>query len=196
MLALAAAALLASLACPQTQAPAPADAETLAAVKRFVRLDVADMTPAYIERMMAVDPETIPQPWRRRLQAKQLELNTFRQLGEGKRKGTVRIPDDECAIPKDAKSGSVRILQMAGYVEIYDDDMAYLEDSTHCTERKMMCEFSLQVVVEGDKKGRAHKRYFLHPKDPLMALVSEFRTRHGNHDTNFFGGKIFPTCSG
>lgn len=172
------------------------DAQTANEIPRFVKLDVASMTPEYIQHMLSVDPADVPAKYRKAFDAKRLELYTMKQLGEGERKGTIRMPDKDCSIPKEAKTGDVKILIMAGYLEIYDNEEAYLISNTHCTERQMMCEFSLQVVhehVAGKKEVRT--RYFLNSKDPLMALVTELRERGGNHDTPFFGRSPFPQCS-
>jgi hypothetical protein len=182
------------LAATLAAAQAP-DKQMVRAVERFVKTDVSDMTPAYIERMMAVDPQAVPPKLRRRLEAKRLELETYKQLGEGKRRGTVRTPEKDCALPKDADNREASVLLLAGFVEIFDPDVAYLQETTHCSQRKMMCEFSLHVVLKTQKKGPPLRRWFLHSKDPLMALVGEFQTKGANSDTKFFGLPK-PICSG
>lgn len=187
--------LAAALAAPRPAAAA-LDADTAKEIPRFVKLDVAGMTPAYIEHMVAVDAADVPAKYRKAFEAKKLELYTMKQLGEGKRKGTIRMPDKDCSIPKEGKSDDVKILLMSGYVEIYDNEETYLEEKTRCSQREMMCEFSLQVVHEHvPKKKEVRTRYFLYPKDALYALVEEYRARGGNHDTAFFGSAPFPTCN-
>ena len=191
MLALAAAALAAPTLVVAGTPPAPA------AVEGFIRLDISDMTPSYIESMMAVNETSVPKRLRRKFQAKKLELHTYRQLGEGQRKGTVRVPGNDCALPKEGKSKDASLLLLVGYVEISDDDVQYLEKNTHCSERKMMCEFSLQIIYVRNKRSkRDEKRYFLHPRDPLMALIGEYHSKGGNRDTPFFGRSPFPVCGG
>ena len=179
-----------SLAAAQT-----ADPKTVREVERFVSMELADMSPELVTRMMAVDPQTVPPRLWRRFQGRCLELETYRQLAENKKRGTVRTPDKDCALPKDADSSEARMLMMAGFVEVFDQDVEYLKDTTHCTPRQMMCEFTLKVVLEKQKKGPPKRRWFLHAKDPLMALVSEFRTKGANRDTPFFGLPK-PICSG
>ncbi len=172
------------------------DSQTEKELPRFVKMSVSDMNPDYIEHMLSIDPADVPAKHRKAFDAKRLELYTMKQLGEGKRKGTIRMPDKACSVPKEAKSEDIKVLQMAGYLEIYENEMVYLETNTHCTERQMACEFSLQVVhehVPGKKEVRT--RYFLHSKDPLMALVGQYRESGGHHDTNFFGQNTFPQCS-
>ena len=170
------------------------DAETEKEVPRFVKMDVGDMTPGYIEHMLKVDAKDVPEKLRKKFEAKKLELYTMKQLGEGKRKGTIRMPEKDCAALSESKSQDIKALLMVGYTEVFDHEIVYLQKNTRCTERQMMCEFSLQIVLE--KKAKfTEKRYFLHAKDPLMALVSQYREKGGSRDTNFFGGGIFPTCN-
>ena len=59
---------------------------------------------------------------------------------------------------------------------------------TQCTERDLMCEFTLQVVTGKAKKtGHARRFLFLHPKDPMFALVAQYREQGRVKQTNFFG---------
>jgi hypothetical protein len=166
-------------------------------VERFIQMDVSDMTPSFIESMMAVEEKDVPAKLRKRFRAKKFELYTYRQLGEGNRKGTVRIPDKDCAVAGEVKSQDIEMLLSVGFVEILENEVDYLKKNTRCSERKMMCEFTLQIVLEREKKRKElKKRFFLHAKDPLMALVSEYRTKGANHDTPFFGRSPFPVCGG
>src|SRR4051812_20990351 len=70
----------------------------------FVKVEISQLTPAYIQHMMAVNEKEVPPKLLPRFQARKLELNALRHLGEGNRKGSIRIPDKACAIPDDAKS--------------------------------------------------------------------------------------------
>ena len=172
------------------------DAQTAKEIPRFVKLDVGSMTPEYIQHMLAVNDDDVPVKYRKAFQAKKLQLYSMRQLGEGERKGTIRMPDNDCSIPKEAKSSDTGMLKMAGYTEITEDEELYLEKNTRCSQREMMCEFSLQVVHQhtaGRKEVRT--RFFLMPQDPLMALVIEYRQKGGSHDTPFFGRSAYPQCS-
>jgi ketosteroid isomerase-like protein len=57
-----------------------------------------------------------------------------------------------------------------------------------------MCEFSLRVLVE--KKGKpltTRVRFFLHFRDPVFALVGQYRDGHSGQ-THFFGVGA-PTCA-
>ena len=57
------------------------------------------------------------------------------------------MPKADCSIAKEAKGDSAGVLKMAGYEEITDDEERWVMDKTKCTERDLMCEFTLQVVT-------------------------------------------------
>ncbi|MDE2237189.1 MAG: hypothetical protein KGK30_04820 [Elusimicrobia bacterium] len=166
-------------------------------VESFLRTPIAKLPTNRIDDFMSVDPQTLPARLRRPYAARRLELQTCKQLAEGKKKGPILMSSKDCAIPKEAKSDSARILKMAGFEEIQEDEEQYLIHRTSCSERDMMCDYSLQIIITRDKQGRpARRRYFLYPNDPLMALVAEYRS-HGRvgGNTNFFGGKMGVLCT-
>ena len=169
-------------------------AVALADVERFVKTPVADMTPDYIQAMLAVDEKTLSPKLRERFVAKRLELHVYRQMAEGQKRGTIRMPDSDCSIPLQAKADNIAMLKQLSFMEITEDEVHYLEESTKCSQIKMMCEFTLQIVHKKVGK-RVETHYFIHPKDALAALVSEFRTKGRNTDTPFFGRSPFPQCS-
>jgi len=82
---------------------------------------------------------------------------------------------------------------MAGYVELFEDDLLCVEKETKCTPHDLMCEFTLQSVVEikGKKK---NLRYFMHQNDIIMGIVAGCRGKNGvGKQTNFFG-TMKPLC--
>ena len=84
---------------------------------------------------------------------------------------------------------------MAGYEEIFEGEERYLVDKTKCSQKQQMCEFSLQVILEKQPGTKSVlKRYFLHSRDPLMALVGEYRASGRRRNTDFFGLGTFPSC--
>ncbi len=178
------------------EAPTVLDKDTLAMVEAFLKLPTQNLPPEHIPRFLAVKPSTLPKKLRTAFAAKRLELYTLKQMADGKRKGSVRMPEKDCAVPQDAKSTSVTILLMAGFVEISEEEEIYLKDETHCSERAMMCEFSLQIILERiGRKGTPHRRFFLHPNDPLFALVGEYRAVGRRRQTNFFGEGGHALCA-
>jgi hypothetical protein len=182
--------LLLMLLAPLSAAP-KADAETIKTVELFLKTPTESLPPESIEGFMAVDVETLPKALREKTQAKKLELHVLRHIADGKKKGFFRTPGPECARPKEAGSLIVKILRMAGFSEITKREKEYLEQRTTCTERELMCEFTLQVV-ENKRPGR-DPIYLLHEKDQLMAYLAEFRQGRKSTDTNFFGS-LKPTC--
>jgi len=169
-------------------AAAPAlDQDTLAMVKAFLRLPTDQIPAAHIPKFLAVDPAALPEMLRQRFLAKRLELFTLKQLADGKKKGSVRMPEADCAVPRDAQSKSAGLLGMAGYEEIKELEEDYVMEQTRCTEHDLMCEFTLQILAPpGDKKEGQGRRLFLHQDDPLFAMVTLYR-RHGRASTHFFG---------
>lgn len=179
------------------EAPAAVDKDTLAMVEAFLKLPTPSLPPDSIPRFLAVEPKALPKKQRTAFMAKRLELYTLRQMAEGKRKGNVRMPEKDCAVSQDAKSGVLRVLLMAGYVEISQDEENYLINETRCTEHSLMCEFSLQIVVEtSGGKGAARRRLFLYPSDPAFALLADYRSMGGRrHQTNLFGDGARAMCA-
>ena len=188
-----AALLLGLCAAADVQKPKP-DADTLKMVEFFLKTPVSQLPPdlpsSYVDRFMAVDPETLPAKLRKRVAAKKLEFHTLAHLATGNKKGLIRIPDDNCAIPVDSKSDDAKTLIMAGYQEIEELEKDIIQEKSKCTERDMMCEFSLQIVVERDPKTQKVKRrrFFLYDTDPLFAFIAEYRGRgRVGGNTPFFG---------
>jgi hypothetical protein len=84
---------------------------------------------------------------------------------------------------------------MAGYETITDEEERWVMDKTKCTERDLMCEFSLQVVnVKAKKPGSEKRLLFLSPRDPIFALIGQYRAVGRVKQTNFFGLGT-PTCA-
>jgi len=170
------------------KAGAPSAQDTAALVQAFLDTPIAELPPDFIPEFLAVNPDDLPQKLRQPFAAKRLELYTLKQLVEGRKKGGVRMPQADCSIAKEAKGDSVGVLKMAGYEEITDDEESWVMGKTQCTERDLMCEFTLQVVTGKAKKtGHARRFLFLHPKDPMFALVAQYREQGRVKQTNFFG---------
>ena len=186
--------LLLLLASSPVLAGGKASPETVKEVEAFLKAPTSELPPDKIDDFLAIDPDSLPAKLRTPFRAKRVELYTLKQLAEGKKKGTIRTPDADCSIPKDAKSGEAKILLMAGYSEITGDELDCVKSRTKCTERDLMCEFSLQEVVERvGKKKEIKYRFFFHERDPMMAVVAGCRGGTGGQ-TNFFG-RGGPICS-
>ena len=178
-----------------TQAPSSAaateapslDEDALAMVKAFLKMPTAQLPAAHIPKFLAVDPAALPEKLRQPFWAKRLELYTLKQLADGKKKGGVRMPEEDCSIPKDTRSTSAGPLRRAGYEEISGLEEDYVMEQTECTEHDLMCEFTLQILApsRGMKEGHG-RRLFLHQNDPLFAMVALYR-QHGRASTRFFG---------
>lgn len=174
-----------------------ADPKTVKFVESFVKAAIEDIPPERVEDFMKVDPETLPAKLRDRYNARKFELNALKQLAESKKKGTLRWPEKDCEIPSEAKSDQAGMLKMAGFEEIKEEEENHLLQKTQCTERDLMCEFSLQITLVRDPKTQKIKgrRYFLYTTDPLFALVAAYRSsKNVGGNTNFFG-RANITCS-
>lgn len=179
----------------EAKAEAPASKDTVELVQAFLDTPIEELPPEFVPDFLAVDPDTLPKNLQQPYLAKRLELYTLKQIVESKKKGIVRMPEADCAMTKEAKSDSSGVLKMAGYEEISDDEELWLMRQTRCTEHDLMCEFTLQVVTTKAKKASpARKSMFLHPKDPMFALVAQYRQVGRVKQTNFFGIG-FPTCA-
>jgi hypothetical protein len=181
-----------ALACvvAVSAAAPPGQQDDVKFAETFVATPVDALTPAAIGRFMRLDAKALPPKLRLKHEARRVELQALRQLSESKKKGLIRSPEKDCAIPAEAKSDEASPLTMAGFSEIQEDEEQMLLEKTQCTERDLMCESSLQIVVLRDKKTNkiTGRRLFLYPSDPLMALVAAYRSsRNVGGNTNFFG---------
>jgi hypothetical protein len=159
-------------------------------VEFFVKTPVQELPAENIDEFLAIDPAKLPAKLRTPFAARKLELQTLKQLNFGKKKGTIRTPEKNCSIPDEAKSDQPAALKMAGFEELTEDEEGHVLTTTECTERDLMCEFSMQIVLERDAKTKRVKRrrYYLYPTDPLMAIVASYRSGKGaGGNTNFFG---------
>lgn len=184
------------LALPAAAADKKADAETVKLVSQVVKVDIPDIPPEAVEAFLAVDPETLPKKLRKPFEVRKIELYTARQLALAKKKSNWRsINKEECSLPKEAQAKAVGFLMFAGYGKVTDEEIAYVEKRSGCTQRDMMCEFTLQIILEKQKDRKEPKKiYLLHTKDALMAYVSELRAGMSGGNTNFFG-TIHGSCT-
>lgn len=186
------AALAAGLARAADPAPA-ADPDDIKLVRLFLKTPTADLPQEAIPHFLAIDPDTLPKSLRERFLGKRLELYSLKQIADNKPKGMIRSPAPECDVVQQAKSQDLAALRLAGYEEITADDERCLMKFTHCTERGLMCEFSLQVVDEHRKKGPTLRHYFLFPNDPMQSVLVTCRPGY-TPDNNFFSA-MKPSCT-
>jgi len=190
---------LLALAAPARCAGADADKATVEMVRAFIKLPIDQLPAEHIDEFVALDPEALPKKLRRGFKARRLELYALKNLAHRKKTGTIISGDDACAVPHEAKSGELGLLAQVGYQEITEDEKMWLEKKTKCTERDMLCEFTLQVVDEpGTKKKKPERRYFLYCKgaacDALFVLVGAHRAQVEGKQTDFFGAGS-PVCT-
>ena len=170
-----------------------ADKDTVKMVEYFLKAPVSDLPAGHIDEFLNIDPETLPKKLRERFKGKRLELYTLRRLSASKKKGTYRTPEPDCEAPKEGKSNDVGALKMAGYVELFEEDLICIEKETHCTPHDLMCEFTLQIFVEVKGKKKL-SRFFMHENDVMMGVVAGCRGKSGaGQQTNFFG-VMKPLC--
>lgn len=174
---------------------AETDPATLKMVEFFVESPVADLPSEHIDEFLAVDAAALPKKLREPFQRRKLELLTLKQLSHAKKKGILIASDDKCEIPHEAKSGEIKTLKYVGYQEITDDEKEWVEKKTKCTERQMLCDFTLQIV---DEKKPPRRRYLLYCKgaacDPLYVLIGLYRAKLRGESTKFFGSGG-PSCT-
>ncbi len=192
-----AAVFAAQLSLRAAESPKKATADQVKIVEFFIKTPVSQLPPDRVDDFMAVDVQTLPVKLREPYKARQLELYTLKHLAANNKKGLIRMPEKSCAIPDEAKSDKSGIMRAAGFMEIKEDEEQMLLEKTQCTERDLMCESSLQIVVERVPKTNKVKRrrYFLYTTDPLTALVAGYRSgKNVGGNTNFFS-KAAMLCS-
>lgn len=173
--------------------PAFAGKEDVEITKAVLARDTKELPGPLINAFMGVDLDKLPAKYQTKARAKRVELETLRQIADGKKKGSLRWPPADCAVPKEGKSNEAQVLLMAGYEEYQGDEINCLSKRTGCEEQQMMCEFSLNIVVE-KKGGYKRARFFLYPTDPLTAVAAQCRKGTGGQN-NFFMSAAPPTCT-
>lgn len=167
------------------------EATTQRVVDYALRTPTAEMDPKLAGAFLDLDVATLPKKKQEKARAKQIELQTLLKISKGKKKGGIRWPTPDGCKVKYYGPGDVGALQVAGFVEIQEEEERFLENKTKCTEVELSCEFSLSIVLIPQKKGPPGKRYFLHMNDPINALVAEFRSGKVAGQTKFFGVGVF-----
>ncbi len=169
------------------------DKDTIQMVEAFLKKPTAELPPQHVGRFLEIDAKSLPEKLRRPFEAKKLELYTLRSIAGQKKRGFVRMPEEDCGVPNETDTQDAGMLVLAGYTEITQDELLHVIEKTKCTERDLMCEFSLRIAAARDPKTKkAALRYFFHANDPLMALVGVYRSGgKGGRNTPFFGGSTF-----
>ncbi len=185
-------------------------------VERLVKLEIEDFPPHEVPAFLSADPTGLPEKLRVPYKSKRLELYTLHHLQNKGKLGFVRMPEADCSVPEESQSGEAEVLLQAGYFEIEETEENFLIKRTKCTEKDLMCEFSLRIIAEDaeepkvpkakkkkkkrskNKEKKAKKkpkrRLFLHATDPLAALVETYRQRGSSGQTDFFGSRA-PGCA-
>jgi len=178
-------------------APARADDDDPQFVEAFLKVEISRLPPEQIDRFVALDPAALPAKLREPFKARRLELRSLRDVAAGKKKGMWRMPDAKCEVPHDSDAGELTVVQRAGYVEITEEEKEWVSEKTKCTERDMLCEFTLKELDFKTKDKKTKRRYFLYCRascDPLMVLIGNYRSKVDDSQSHFFG-LAGPTCS-
>ncbi|MBI5595123.1 MAG: hypothetical protein HY928_03435 [Elusimicrobia bacterium] len=192
------AALLAAPAWAAGKAAAPASEEEKL-IDYFAKTPTSDLNPQLIPRYMELDPAKVPEKKRPAFYAKKLELKSLRKTLESKTKPPIRRADldpiKNCA-GEEGDEGMVRAMSIGGFAEVFSDEVSMLSEKTKCTECELVEEFTLtRVLVRPDPKTKKKPvlHLYLHTKDPLMALVEQYRSGK-SAGTNFFSVGFFGAC--
>lgn len=186
-------------AAPVAKTVAPAAAEEDKLIDYFLKTDTSELNFQLIPRFMELDMAKVPEKKRPAVRGKRLELNALRKSMESKTKPPIRRAGLEPPKGCDVEEGDESLpktMKSVGFEPISEDESHMLQDKTKCSECELVEEFTLtRILVRADpkKKKPAEKHLFLHGKDPLMALVSQYRDGKSG-GTNFFGVGFFGAC--
>ena len=179
------------------EAPPANDDEKL--VDYVIKSDTGELDPKVIPRLMELDLSKMSPGRRAGAQAKRLELKALRKSMESKTKPPIRRADKEPEKTCDSEEGTAqqaKVMQNIGFMPVTRDEVAFLIQRTKCTECELAEEFTYtKLLVPGDKAKKipAEAYMFVHAKDPLMALVTQYRNG-GNGGTDFFSVGFFGAC--
>ncbi|TPW20685.1 MAG: hypothetical protein FD126_1440 [Elusimicrobia bacterium] len=179
------------------EAPPANDDEKL--VDYFTKSETSDLDPKAIPRFMELDLSKMSPGRRAAALGKRLELKALRKAMESKTKPPIRRvgqdPLQECGV-EEGSAQQAKIMATIGFMPVTQDEVAFLAQRTKCTECELSDEFTYtRLIVPGDKAKKipTEKHMFIHAKDPLMALVSQYRAG-GKGGTDFFSVGFFGAC--
>lgn len=200
------AAILGLSLAPAAAAGGTADKDTVEFAKRFLEIETSELPPELIPRFMEIEPATLPAKLRQKAKARQIELDTLLKISQSGKKPPIRRlgkePLERCPKRREDNDEVVKMLRNMGFQQIGDEEEAWLEQKTNCTECELMEEFSLEVILvrpkkQDEKKGKEPpwmRYYLLHDSDPLTALLAQYRQGATGQGTNFFGTGFFGSC--
>ncbi|MDE2313553.1 MAG: hypothetical protein KGL04_05215 [Elusimicrobia bacterium] len=165
-------------------------------VEKFLQTPVPQLPPEEIEPFITINPDTLPKRLRAPYLAKRIELETLRRAYEAKTVGQHGKPRSGAACGDVIPGGAALARQMSkNLFKISPLEEAWLMRGTRCTQRELMCDFTLTVVYRKKRrKTPSAQWYFLNPEDPLVIFVSEKRSGQPAPFRGFFGESVFPTC--
>jgi hypothetical protein len=184
---------------PDVQAAKPTDpeADTHQLVNYVLATETSELKAELIPPFFEVDLKSLPKKMRPQVRAKRAELSALKKIADGKKKPPLRRvgkdPNDDC-LPEEATPRMLSYIKRMGFQPIYEDEERYLEGKTNCSMCELTQEFSLTLYQQQLKKGRTKLFMFLHAKDPLMALVGQYREGNNAESTNFFAVGFFGAC--
>lgn len=172
---------------------ASASKETVALVELFLKTPTGDLPIDKIPEFIGIDHKTLPKKLQKRFLTKREELLALKRVADGRKAPYFRRMGKDaaaCGKPWDDPNAAF-ILKEAGYQEIQETDVAQLMRQTKCTECELEVEFTLKRALIEKKSGKGKPtgrvQYFLHARDPLMAILGALRAGKSPFGTNFFG---------
>ena len=187
----------AKAAAAAKEAPPANEDEKL--VDYFTKSETSDLDPKAIPRFMELDLSKMSPGRRAAAQGKRLELKALRKAMESKTKPPIRRvgqePLESCGV-EEGSAQQAKMMATIGFMPVTSDEVAFLVQRTKCTECELSEEFTYtRLIVPGDKAKKipGEKHMFIHAKDPLMALVSQYRAG-GKGGTDFFSVGFFGAC--
>ncbi|HVC09104.1 MAG TPA: hypothetical protein VNH15_04100 [Elusimicrobiota bacterium] len=193
--------LLAALAaaCWPALAGAKAKSEPKAVilVESFLKTPVSGLPPGQIDAFLKINPDALPRRLRDPYEAKKAQLEALRKVYEidnrGPRPGAPTPKD--CSVPLKGDLDLVHELEIGGFQEITRQEKDWIAQNTRCSQKDLMCQFSLTIVQRPKTRKKKPKTwYLLHEKDPLFMLVGMKRQGQVPQGSGSFGESSFPTC--
>ena len=172
---------------------------TVKLVDYFLKSKTSALQADLIPTFLSILPATLPRRQRDGYRAKRAELRQLKKIVENKKKPPIRrvgLKPKEFCDKEDATLFLVAYYRKLGFEQISEDEELWLESKTKCSFCELMDEFSLTALVVPPKKKKdpATQFLFLHAKDPLMALVGQYREGKSATGTNFFSVGFFGAC--
>lgn len=181
--------------------PKTADKSTVHFVEVFLGTPTTNLTPDSVVFFMSLDIKTLPNRLQEPSRARRSELLALKKISDGKKKPPIRrlgLDAPRCEDPMEGTPRLLKALELAGFVEVKEEDVKAAQEETHCSECELETEFTLIRVSMDEKVGKTTRKkihFFFYGGDPIFIFIRAHQSGQPvTTGTAFFGSGTHGNC--